>query len=92
MGSDAEMKMIDAGAEDIRQTDESIDVYTAPDRVMEVKKKLEEVGMKVGSAGFDYVPKMPATGPDDSTKQKLEEFFEALDEHDDVQEVYSNIE
>ncbi|MDO8557925.1 MAG: YebC/PmpR family DNA-binding transcriptional regulator [bacterium] len=89
--SDAEMRIIDAGAEDIRQSDEHINVYTAPDKVMEVKKRLDEVGIKVESAGFDYVPKMLGPAPDEKIKQKLEEFFEALDEHDDVQEIYSNI-
>ena len=39
--------------------------------------------------GGEYVPKFPLELSSDDTK-KLESLLEALDEHDDVQEVYTN--
>src|SRR3989338_5375699 len=91
ISSDVELKIIDAGAEDIQQTEDGALVYTAPDKVMEVKKKLEEAGFAVQEAGFDYVPKNPVAISDEKERGRLEEFFEALDEHDDVQAVYANL-
>ena len=91
ISNDAELKIIDAGAEDIQATEDGILVYTAPDAVMEVKKKLEEAGLTVQEAGFDYIPKNPIAVTGENTRKQLEAFFEALDEHDDVQELYANI-
>lgn len=85
-----ELKIIDAGAEDVRERGEAFGVYTAPEKLMETKKRLEEADIQVASAGFDYVEKTPATSLDEGSKKKLENLFEALDEHDDVQEIYSN--
>ena len=66
----------------------------------EVKKILSDHNAKLGEKGsarwaFDYkdnewVAKFPMDIPRDQ-RGKLEKLFEALDEHDDVQEIYSNL-
>lgn len=89
--SELELKIIDAGAEDIKQTEQETLVYTAPDKVMEVKKNLEGSGIAVSSMSFAYIPKNPMPAEDDATQKNLERLFDALDEHDDVQEIYANI-
>lgn len=65
----------------------------------EIKKILSDHGAKLGgpgSASFmfrkegaDFVPNTPIQVSDED-KQKLKKLFEALDDHEDVQEIYSN--
>ncbi|MDP3963738.1 MAG: YebC/PmpR family DNA-binding transcriptional regulator, partial [bacterium] len=88
--SEMELKVIDAGAEDLKQTDAGLVVYTAPEKLMEVKKSLEGAGIAVGETGFEYIAKNPVSVSDEKVREQLEKFFEVLDEHDDVQEIYSN--
>lgn len=87
---DVELKAIDAGADDIKKGDEGVVVYTAPDKLMEVKKNLEGAGIAIRETGFEYIAKNALPPSDEKTQAQLEKFFEALDEHDDVQEIYSN--
>jgi transcriptional/translational regulatory protein YebC/TACO1 len=87
---DLEMAAIEAGADDIRQTDNETEIYTKPEDLEKVKKGLEEKGIKIESSSLDWVPK-ETVEIDDRTKTTLEKMFEALDENDDVQDIYSNI-
>lgn len=67
----------------------------------EIKNTLGRFDGKLASAGsvkylFDqkageWVPKYPMEITDPKTKSQLEKLFEALDENDDVQEIYSNL-
>lgn len=41
--------------------------------------------------GADWVPKYPVKLDDSKLRKQLEDLFEALDENDDVQEIYSNL-
>jgi YebC/PmpR family DNA-binding regulatory protein len=85
-----EMAAIEAGAEDIYWHDENLDVYTKIESLQEVKKKLEENGIKIDSASLDWVPKeMVEVG--EKEKKELENLFSALDESDTVQEIYSDL-
>lgn len=86
-----ELKIIDAGADDIESRADGIVAYTAPDKLMEAKKNLEAASFRVLETGFEYLSKNPIPVTDEKTRGSLEKFFEALDDHDDVQEIYSNI-
>ena len=87
---DLELTTIEAGAEDVYWHDDLLDVYTKPEDLEKVKKRLEEKGIKTESATVDLVPK-DAAAIDEKTKQNCRNLFEALDENDAVQEIYSNI-
>jgi len=57
--------------------------------------KLAETGSAVWAftrTGMDWVPKSPIEVKDTKQRLQLEDLFEALDENDDVQEIYSNLE
>ena len=54
-----------------------------------VKKTLEEKGLKIESASLDYVPKEEVE-LSEKDKQQAEKLFEALDENDAVNNIYSN--
>ncbi len=85
-----ELKAIDAGAQDIKNTDGVIEIYTEPRSVMQVKTDLEKAGIKVDSARLTYVPQTEVPVADAETAKKLINLIEAIEEDDDVTEVYSN--
>ncbi|PLV59192.1 YebC/PmpR family DNA-binding transcriptional regulator [Thermotoga sp. KOL6] len=84
------MVAIDAGAEDIKDTEDPIQIITAPENLSELKKQLEEAGYEV-EAKVTFIPKntVRVTGKD---AEKVLELLNALEDMDDVQEVYSNFE
>jgi len=85
-----ELIVIEAGAEDIFWDNSILDIYTKIENLEEIKKKLENQGIKIESASLDWVPKKMIELKE-SDKEKCQELFEALDELDSVQDVYSNI-
>jgi YebC/PmpR family DNA-binding regulatory protein len=86
-----ELIAIEAGAEDIYWHEKILDVYTKPEELEKVKKNLEEKGVKIDSASLDWVPKEEISLSEEE-KTACQKLFEALDENDSVQEIYSNIE
>ncbi|MFA5355193.1 MAG: YebC/PmpR family DNA-binding transcriptional regulator [Candidatus Paceibacterota bacterium] len=85
-----EMDIIDAGADDIRWKDEAIEVNTKIQDLESVKSNLEAKGFAIDSAALGWVAKeeISLEGKDEESNQKL---FEALDEDDSVQSIYSNL-
>lgn len=85
-----EMTAIEAGASDMNWYENILDIYTEPDKSEEVKKTLENKGVKVDSFSVGWVPKEEVE-TDQKTKEQCERLFEALNDNDAVQEVYSNL-
>ena len=90
--NDLELLIIDAGAEDIKQKGEILEIYTKEGELDKVKENLESQGIKIKSASLDWIAKDSVTIEDKKTKEQLEKLFEALGEQEDVQEIYSNLE
>ena len=87
-----ELLAIDAGAQDIRQPDgETLEIYTMPEDLDKVKKILEEKDIKPEDASLIWLAKNGIAVNDAKDQERLEKLLEALDEHDDVNEVYTNI-
>lgn len=87
-----ELEAIDSGADDLKwQTDELLEIFTALENLDPVKKALEQKGLKIESFSLDWVPKNEIEIADAKTKEQIEKLFEALEEHDDVSEIYSNL-
>ena len=82
-----ELQAIEAGAEDIKEKDDFIEIYTKPENLEQVKKNLEEKGIKIDSASLGWAAKEEI----EANKETAEKLFEALDENDAVQNIYSNI-
>lgn len=80
---------IDAGAEDLRDSESSWDIVTEPSGFKGVQGALEGAGIPVTSAELSMIPAaaVPVTGGE--AKQVLQ-LIEALEELDDVQSVYAN--
>jgi len=85
-----EMMVIEAGAEDIYWHEELLDVYTKIEDLEEIKKNLEERGIKIDSVSLDWVAKEEVS-TDEKTKEACQKLFEALDDNEAVQEIYSNM-
>jgi YebC/PmpR family DNA-binding regulatory protein len=79
----------DAGAEDIRASDDGYEVVTPPDALAAVRDALDSAGFPVESSDLTQVPKTTLQ-LDGSDAKKVLGLMDALEELDDVQDVYSN--
>jgi YebC/PmpR family DNA-binding regulatory protein len=82
-----ELSAIEAGAEDMKWRNEVLEILTKPEELDKVKKSLEEKKFVIESASLDWVAKEEIEG----NKESVEKLFEALDDNDAVQNIYSNI-
>jgi YebC/PmpR family DNA-binding regulatory protein len=88
---EAELAAIEAGADDVVLHDDLLTVYTKPEELKGVKDKLEEAGFTIESAALSYRPTQTTTlSPEDL--EKYERLYEILDDHQDVQTVWDNLE
>ena len=88
---DVAMKAIDAGADDFRVDDEAIEIYTEPAQMETVRVALEQDKVKVAAAELAMIPKTTLELQPKETVTVLK-LMERLEELDDVQRVYSNLE
>ncbi len=81
---------IEKGAEDTKEYESEIEIITEPSQFEEIKKALQDAGIKIISAKVTMVPKTTVPVQDESTASTLLKLMETLEEHDDVQQVYAN--
>jgi len=81
--------VLDAGAEDMRDDGSAWEIITPPEAFEPVREALAKAGIKPASAELSMVPQnyVKLSG---SQAQQMLRLMEALEEHDDVQHVYSN--
>jgi YebC/PmpR family DNA-binding regulatory protein len=84
------MMAVEAGAQDVETGDEFIEVYTAPGDLHWVRESLARQGLTIEDAELAMVAKTQLTLADKETLQAMS-MIEALEELDDVQQVYSNL-
>ncbi|MCB0155909.1 MAG: YebC/PmpR family DNA-binding transcriptional regulator [Anaerolineae bacterium] len=84
------MLAVEAGAEDVEIGEESIEIYTSPDQLHTVSHALSENGLTVGEVELAQVPKNEIELGEKETLQVMGT-IEALEELDDVQQVYSGL-
>jgi YebC/PmpR family DNA-binding regulatory protein len=88
-GADPELAAIEAGAQDFEPSDEGNTLFiTELTDLDAVCRALPDQGFTVNSANLGYRPKNPVTGLTDAEMEEVEAFLEAIDGHDDVQNVY----
>src|SRR4030066_725566 len=85
-----EMTAIEAGAEDIDWQDNVLNIYTNPEALESTKKTLEEKNIKIDSVSLDWQAKEEIE-TEAQTKESCQKLFDALDENDTVQAIYSNL-
>jgi YebC/PmpR family DNA-binding regulatory protein len=81
--------VLEAGADDLQTEADTFTVTTSPQSFDAVKKALEEAGITLESASLQMVPQntVKVTGRE---AEQLLKLMEAIEEHDDVQNVYAN--
>ncbi|MFH1564686.1 MAG: YebC/PmpR family DNA-binding transcriptional regulator [bacterium] len=86
-----ELGLIDAGAEDIKEREEVVEVLTAVPDLQKIKEAVEKFGLKIKSAALEWVPKEKVKIDNKEDKNKIENFMDALDDNSDVQNFYTNV-
>ncbi|HHY19391.1 MAG TPA: YebC/PmpR family DNA-binding transcriptional regulator [Firmicutes bacterium] len=86
---DVLMAALESGAVDVVFEEDSIEVVTEPDDLEPVEKGLLNVGLKIVHAEVALVPQNTIEISDED-KEKLENLLSALEDNDDVQNVWHN--
>ena len=86
------MLALDAGAEDFSEEEDSFEILTSPDDFSDVRQKLEEEGIPMASAEVTMIPQNYVVLTDETALKQLNRTLDMLDEDDDVQAVYTNLE
>jgi len=81
---------IDAGAEDIQGEDGTYQVLGAPSDLISIRSAVEAAGMRVESAEIVWMP-IQTISVSAETLAAVERVVELLEDHDDVQKVYTNL-
>ena len=87
---DLMMIVIDAGAEDVVEEEDSFEITSSPDDFDAVVKALEEAKVSMASADVTMIPQTWVELTNEDDIKKMNRILDLLDEEDDVQEVYHN--
>jgi YebC/PmpR family DNA-binding regulatory protein len=80
----------EGGAEDVARDGSTYQVTSAPEDLSAVRAAIEAAGFTVESAELTMVPKTTVAVEDESAAKKIVRLMDALEDNDDVQDVYSN--
>jgi YebC/PmpR family DNA-binding regulatory protein len=86
---DVMMAVLDAGAEEVNDLGESFEVISEAGDMLAVRTALQEAGIDYDSADSNWLPSVTVPLDEDSAK-KVFRLLEALEDSDDVQDVYAN--
>jgi YebC/PmpR family DNA-binding regulatory protein len=81
---------IDAGADDVKIEDGTLEVYTEPSELDTVRQTLEQSKVNITNAEVSLIPKTKLDADPKTTAQVMR-LIERLEELDDVQAVYANV-
>jgi YebC/PmpR family DNA-binding regulatory protein len=80
----------DGGADDIDQDGSVFQITAAPEQLAAVRAAVEAAGFAVDSAELMLVPKTTIAVDDESKARQVMRLVDALEENEDVQDVYAN--
>ena len=80
----------DGGAEDLEQDGDTFQVTSAPEALAAVREAITAAGFTIESAELSMLPKNTVAVDDESKARQLMRLIDALEDNDDVQEVYAN--
>jgi transcriptional/translational regulatory protein YebC/TACO1 len=81
---------LEAGADDMKRSGSHFEITCDPAVFNQVQENLQKAGVKTENAEITQLAKVPADVSMDDGKKVLR-LMDAIDDHDDVQAVYSNI-
>jgi YebC/PmpR family DNA-binding regulatory protein len=87
---DVMMAALEAGAEEVEPHPEGYEVTTEAGDMVVVRAALQQAGLDYESADVEFVPSLKVE-VDADTARKVFRIIDALEDSDDVQNVYSNV-
>jgi transcriptional/translational regulatory protein YebC/TACO1 len=81
--------VLDAGAEEVNDLDESFEVVSEPADLVAVRTALQSAGIDYESAEASFVPSVHVPLDEDNARRVFR-LIDALEDSDDVQNVYAN--
>ncbi len=85
-----ELELIDAGADDLKVDGNLVEAYSAPENLRALRDALDKRKIAFTSAELAWIAKTPAQISDEQAISTLK-LMESLEEHDDVQKVFTNL-
>ncbi len=82
---------MDGGADNFVLDGDQWEITAPPAQFFAIRQALDRAKITPASSGIHQIPTLLSTVKDDDTAQRVVKFLDALDEHDDVQNVYSNV-
>ncbi len=89
---DLMMLALDAGADDFSEEEDCFEIYTDPDEFSKVREALEKEGIVMTEADVTMIPQTYVALEDETAMKNLQRTLDLLDDNDDVQYVYTNLE
>lgn len=83
--------VLDAGAEEVKDQGGGFEVITEPSDLVPARTALQEAGIDYDSAEAEFVPNLTIEA-DAATARKVFRLIDALEDSDDVQNIFTNIE
>jgi YebC/PmpR family DNA-binding regulatory protein len=87
---DLMLSLIEAGAEDVQEEEESVEVKTTPQELDQVRQAVVDQGISYSSADTSMVPTTTVEITNHGDAIKVLRLIDALEDNDDVQNVYAN--
>ena len=87
---DLELELIDAGAEEVNAEEKEVTVITSFEDYGNMQKKLEDLNIEISEASLQQIPGV-LVPLDNETYQKAMKLIDLMEDDDDIQKVYHNI-
>jgi YebC/PmpR family DNA-binding regulatory protein len=86
------LELADGGAEDVEFENDYVIVYSAMEDFGAVQKKIEDMKLELESAELQRIPQTTVAIEDTEAVRKILKLIDALEDDDDIQKVYHNLE
>lgn len=90
ISDELELALIESGAEDFKEDGKTSIVICKPENLEKLKEIILKSGYKIPESSVSFIPKNPEVAAE-AEREHLEKLFEALDDQQDVAEIYSTI-
>jgi YebC/PmpR family DNA-binding regulatory protein len=86
------LHVLECGADDAEFSEDNlVRVISAPEQLAQTQKYFEDAGFATSSAAFEFMPNTTVSISDAEGFKKFTKFMDALEDHDDVQNVFTNV-
>jgi len=91
LSEDLQLELIDQGAEDVESIEEGFEITCDPTKLAQVTTFLKSKNIPIESSALTYIATNKVEIADEATAEKVLNCIAKLEEHDDVDEVWSNM-